>query len=240
MDRFKILTNNALKIIACISMVFDHIGVIMFPEVMWLRAVGRLAYPLFAFCLAEGCYYTKDKIKHLIVIAMLGVAIQLFEYVFLEMIDLSIFIVFSISIILIYLLDDIDKAIRNKKKILSARSIVTFLTLLFGLNVLVYYSLIFDANFGYYGIIVPVILYAVKKYLNKHSWWIYVDCILLIGLFVARTIMTNNVYVLFSLFVIPLLLMYNGKRGKWKIKYFFYFFYPLHLVAIYLISILFR
>ena len=240
MDKFKILTNNALKIIACISMVFDHIGVIMFPEVMWLRAVGRLAYPLFAFCLAEGCYYTKDKIKHLIVIAMLGVAIQLFEYVFLEMIDLSIFIVFSISIILIYLLDDIDKAIRNKKKILSAISIVTFLALLFGLNVLVYYSLIFDANFGYYGIIVPVILYAVKKYLNKHSWWIYVDCILLIGLFVARTIMTNNVYVLFSLFVIPLLLMYNGKRGKWKIKYFFYFFYPLHLAAIYLISMLFR
>ena len=238
MDRFKILTNNALKIIACISMVFDHIGVIMFPEVMWLRAVGRLAYPLFAFCLAEGCYYTKDKIKHLIVIAMLGVAIQLFEYVFLEMIDLSIFIVFSISIILIYLLDDIDKAIRNKK--LSAISIVTFLALLFGLNVLVYYSLIFDANFGYYGIIVPVILYAVKKYLNKHSWWIYVDCILLIGLFVARMIMTNNVYVLFSLFVIPLLLMYNGKRGKWKIKYFFYFFYPLHLAAIYLISMLFR
>lgn len=240
MDRFKILTNNALKIIACISMVFDHIGVIMFPEVMWLRAVGRLAYPLFAFCLAEGCYYTKDKIKHLIVIAMLGVAIQLFEYVFLEMIDLSIFIVFSISIILIYLLDDIDKAIRNKKKLLSFISITVFVALLIGLNILVYYSLIFDANFGYYGIIVPVILYAVKKYLNKHSWWIYVDCILLIGLFVARTIMTNNVYVLFSLFVIPLLLMYNGKRGKWKIKYFFYFFYPLHLAAIYLISMIFR
>ncbi|MBO7535966.1 MAG: hypothetical protein J6T34_02335 [Bacilli bacterium] len=240
MDRFKILTNNALKIIACISMVFDHIGVIMFPEVMWLRAVGRLAYPLFAFCLAEGCYYTKDKIKHLIVIAMLGVAIQLFEYVFLEMIDLSIFIVFSISIILIYLLDDIDKAIRNKKKLLSFISITVFVALLIGLNILVYYSLIFDANFGYYGIIVPVILYAVKKYLNKHSWWIYVDCILLIGLFVARMIMTNNVYVLFSLFVIPLLLMYNGNRGKWKIKYFFYFFYPLHLAAIYLISMLFR
>ena len=57
MDKFRILTNNALKIIACVSMVFDHIGVIMFPEAMWLRAIGRLAYPLFAFCLAEGCYY---------------------------------------------------------------------------------------------------------------------------------------------------------------------------------------
>lgn len=238
MDKFKILTNNALKIIACVSMVFDHIGIIMFPEVMWFRAIGRLAYPLFAFCLAEGCYYTKDKIKHLIVIAMLGVAIQLFEYVFLEMIDLSIFIVFSISIILIYLIDDIDKSIRNKKKITSIISISIFLTLVVGLNILAYYTLIFDANFGYYGIMVPVILYVVKKYLNKHSWWIYVDCILLVGLFVSRTFITNNKYVLFSLFVIPLLLMYNEKRGKWKIKYFFYLFYPLHLVLIYLINLL--
>ena len=212
----------------------------MFPTAIWLRAIGRLAYPLFAFCIAEGCYYTKDKIKHLIVIALLGVAIQLFEYVFLEMIDLSIFIVFSISIILIYLLDDIDKAIRNKKKITSIISISIFLALLVGLNILAYYTLIFDANFGYYGIMVPVILYAIKKYLNKHSWWIYIDCIALAFLFVARTFITNNVVVLFSFLVIPLLLMYNEKRGKWKIKYFFYLFYPLHLAVIYLINLLIR
>ena len=240
MDRFKILTNNALKIIACVSMVFDHIGVIMFPNAIWLRAIGRLAYSLFAFCIAEGCFYTKDKIKHLIVIAMLGVVIQLFEYVFLEMIDLSIFIVFSISIILIYLLDDIDKAIRNKKKITSIISISIFLALVVGLNILTYYTLIFEANFGYYGIMVPVILYAIKKYLNKHSWWIYIDCIALAFLFVARTFITNNVVVLFSFLVIPLLLMYNEKRGKWKIKYFFYLFYPLHLAVIYLINLLIR
>ena len=240
MDKFKILTNNALKIIACVSMIFDHIGVIMFPTAIWLRAIGRLAYPLFAFCIAEGCYYTKDKIKHLIIIALLGVAIQLFEYVFLEMIDLSIFIVFSISIILIYLLDDIDKAIRNKKKITSIISISIFLALVVGLNILTYYTLIFEANFGYYGIMVPVILYAIKKYLNKHSWWIYIDCIALAFLFVARTFITNNVVVLFSFLVIPLLLMYNEKKGKWKIKYFFYLFYPLHLVVIYLINLLIR
>ena len=240
MDKFKILTNNALKIIACVSMAFDHIGVIMFPNVIWLRAIGRLAYPLFAFCIAEGCFYTKDKIKHLIIIAMLGVAIQLFEYVFLEMIDLSIFIVFSISIILIYLLYDIDKAIRNKKKITSIISISIFIALVVGLNMLTYYTLIFEANFGYYGIMVPVILYAIKKYLNKHSWWIYIDCIALAFLFVARTFITNNVVVLFSFLVIPLLLMYNEKRGKWKIKYFFYLFYPLHLAVIYLINLLIR
>ena len=85
---------------------------------------------------------------------------------------------------------------------------------------------------------VPVVLYAIKKYLNKHSWWIYIDCIVLIVLFILRTIVTKNVYVLFSLLVIPLLLMYNEKRGKYNLKYLFYIFYPVHLIVIYLIYLL--
>ena len=235
MDKFRILTNNALKIIACISMIFDHIGVIMFPNIMWLRAIGRLAYPLFAFCLAEGCFYTKNKINHLAIIAIFGVILQVLEYLFIGMVDLSIIVVFTISIILIYLLDDIDSFIKSKKKILTIVCIIIFGAFIVGLNFLAYYTRYFDANFGYYGIIVPVILYAIKKYLNKHSWWIYIDCIVLIVLFILRTIVTKNVYVLFSLLVIPLLLMYNEKRGKYNLKYLFYIFYPVHLIVIYLI-----
>lgn len=42
----------------------------------------------------------------------------------------------------------------------------------------------------------------------------------------------------FSLLAIPLLMLYNGQRGKWKLKYLFYIFYPAHLGILYLISFL--
>lgn len=59
----KILNNNQLKIIACIFMLIDYIGFFLYPEIIILRYIGRLAFPLFAFFIAEGAYYTKNKIK---------------------------------------------------------------------------------------------------------------------------------------------------------------------------------
>ena len=46
------LTGNQLKIIAMIAMTFDHVGVQLFPQVLWLRLIGRLAMPIYAFMIA--------------------------------------------------------------------------------------------------------------------------------------------------------------------------------------------
>ena len=63
-DRFpKFLTGNALKILAALFMTIDHIGVMLFPRVLVLRIIGRLALPIFAFMIAEGCKYTRNKKK---------------------------------------------------------------------------------------------------------------------------------------------------------------------------------
>ena len=52
-----------LKIIAFVTMAIDHIGYVFFPQYMWLRVIGRLAFPIFAYCLALGCVYTKNPKK---------------------------------------------------------------------------------------------------------------------------------------------------------------------------------
>ena len=65
MKKYQVLDGTALKIIAMISMVFDHAGDMFFPDVMWPRMIGRLAMPLFSFCIAEGYSHTKDKKKYL-------------------------------------------------------------------------------------------------------------------------------------------------------------------------------
>ena len=57
------LSAETLKLIACITMLIDHIGAILVPQI-WLRVVGRIAFPIYCFLLAEGAHYTRDKKKY--------------------------------------------------------------------------------------------------------------------------------------------------------------------------------
>ena len=43
-----------LKVIGIVSMTIDHIGYFLFPQMTVLRVIGRLAYPIFAYMIAEG------------------------------------------------------------------------------------------------------------------------------------------------------------------------------------------
>lgn len=53
-QNIRILNGNMLKIIAAITMTIDHIGAILFPHILILRIIGRIAFPIFAFMIAEG------------------------------------------------------------------------------------------------------------------------------------------------------------------------------------------
>lgn len=57
------LSQEALKAIACITMLLDHIGAMMVPG-NTLRIIGRIAFPIFCFLMAEGAYHTKNPRKY--------------------------------------------------------------------------------------------------------------------------------------------------------------------------------
>jgi hypothetical protein len=61
------MTAFKLKLIALVAMFLDHAAVV-FPEHIPLefRAIGRLAFPIFAYLLAEGFRYTKAPEKFLL------------------------------------------------------------------------------------------------------------------------------------------------------------------------------
>ena len=62
MSKFKFsLNNNQLKIIAMISMVLDHVGLVFFSDFEIFRILGRLAFPIYAYMIAEGCTHTKNR-----------------------------------------------------------------------------------------------------------------------------------------------------------------------------------
>ena len=66
-DRLKTnLDTDFLKLIAIVSMLIDHIGGAFFPEVGIFRWIGRLAFPIFCYCLTVGLLYTRDVKKYLL------------------------------------------------------------------------------------------------------------------------------------------------------------------------------
>ena len=59
------ISRTGLKGLAAASMVVDHVGVVLLPQLWLLRCVGRLAFPIYAFFLAQGFRYTKSLARYL-------------------------------------------------------------------------------------------------------------------------------------------------------------------------------
>lgn len=54
------LSQEALKLIACLTMLIDHIAAALMPWRLPMRVIGRIAFPIYCFLLAEGVHYTRD------------------------------------------------------------------------------------------------------------------------------------------------------------------------------------
>ncbi len=60
------LSTTGLKLIAIISMLIDHMGYVLFPNLIFMRAIGRLAFPIFCFTLVEGFFHTRSVPKYML------------------------------------------------------------------------------------------------------------------------------------------------------------------------------
>lgn len=99
------LSGNQLKTIALIAMTVDHMGKQLFPYMGWMQIVGRLAFPIFAFMIAEGCTYTKNRKKYFGGMALLALVCQAVYFVAERSLYQSVLVSFSMAILLIYAID---------------------------------------------------------------------------------------------------------------------------------------
>ena len=218
----QVLNGNHLKLIAAFAMLLDHAGILLFPEVLLLRILGRLAYPIFAYMIAEGCRYTRSRLRHFLMIFGLGTACQIVYYFLSGDTYFSILITFSLSILLIYCLQKARKAWTEKKAVLPA---IAFLAAVAGVWVLNRYV---NIDYGFWGIMAPVL---VSLFPEKGKTGRILPVLMMAVCLVCLGITFGGVQ-WYALLCLPLLLLYSGKRGKYPMKYFFYLFYPAHLVIL--------
>ncbi len=59
------ISADALKLLAMLTMVVDHVGAVLFPRMLILRAVGRLAFPIYMWLLVEGFAHTSSRKRYM-------------------------------------------------------------------------------------------------------------------------------------------------------------------------------
>lgn len=221
------LSSNVLKIIAMVTMVIDHVGFYLFDNAEPLRIIGRLSFPIFAFLIAEGCFYTRNKLRHLLEVFGLGAFCQI-VYVFSGGdLYLNVLLTFSLSILTIYSIDLTKKA----PKLICIPFLTVFAVIFVSCGVPYFFpSLGLSFDYGLPGIMLPVMVSIPSRREYK-----------LIAAFIGIVGVCINYGGIqwFSLLSLIPLALYSGKRGKYKLKYTFYFFYPLHLAVIYLVKMFF-
>ena len=223
--KFSGLTGNQLKLIALVSMTCDHVGLQLFPDVLLLRIIGRLALPIFAYMIAEGCRYTRNRRKYLLRMASLAAVCQIVYFFAMGSLYQCILVTFSLSICLIYALDRWQERGDRGSRLLA----LGVLVLIFVLSVVLPDFLPgFEIDYGLMGVLLPVLIYFGRPVQNY----------LLAGLILLGFAYGGIQW--WSLAAIPLLAVYNDQRGKYNIGKLFYIYYPLHLMVIYGISLLIK
>lgn len=207
---------ETLKWIAIISMVIDHIGFIMLGDNEVWRSIGRIAFPLFGFTMVHNfLFFTRDKKKYINRLWLFAVISQP-AYTLTIKDDLNVFFILALSLSSIWLIQSIAKEERRERDKYIAYMVITILGTLMSLS----------TSYGIIGF-----LFLLSLYLGFHFKKV---CIL--SLVFLLLLNYGNIYYAIGALLVPLIIHFSDKinieiprRGKW----FFYLFYPLHLLIIY-------
>ena len=218
----QILDGTMLKIIAMVSMVSDHVGDLFFPGVMWLRMIGRLAMPIFSFCIAEGYAHTRDKKRYLLRMGIFALISEVpFDLAFEGKVGFghqNIMLTFFLSILALKIFD----LIRGEEPRNIGKTVLGTLAVL----VMAGLALLLRADYTIFAVIAVFLFYVLR---NRHP-------LVRSGVGVAFLALTRTMgyYCTTGFSLIPLLL-YNGKRGR-GLKWLFYAFYPGHLLLLFVLK----
>lgn len=260
------MTSTHLKIIALITMFIDHVGQFIPDTPEWFHWIGRVAAPLFIYTVAIAYQHTKNRKKYITRLYLFSLGMACLNYsiniVFNET-QLYITNNFFASLFLIVMILSIfeKRKIKYLFFLLTWQIIATLLSMLFVEILEINLTSSIHASYQFFGsifgsilfveggplfILLGLLLYLTRK--NKGGIvFIYSAFSLFCYMAFMRWghipealysyILPFGGYQWMMIAALPLMLLYNGKKGA-GLKYFFYIFYPSHIVILYVIGVL--
>jgi hypothetical protein len=220
-----------IKIFAMIFMVVDHVGAVLFPQIFFLRLIGRLSFPLFAWLAANGSVHTTNIKRYLVRLFGFAVISQVPFYFFHRLIDpttwaTNIFFTLGIGVGVIAVLKT------------NRRATVQILAICGGALL----AQLLHTDYGAFGVLFIIVCYLYYRSMPKMAVTLValICCSYIIPsvLQIVQTHAVENPLKLFEpigLASFAFVAYYNGQQGK-KMKYSFYMFYPLHLILLIVVA----
>lgn len=239
MKNDKGINSSELHIIAMITMLIDHIGYVFYPSTIWLRCIGRIAFPIYAFLLTEGYHKTSNKYKYVARIFLIGIISEIpYNYMTGNALRYSHMqnVMFELVLGLV-ILELLNKIKHNKD--------FWVIKICYGLLILILMSLakICNLDGGVPGVLL-IITFEISRCIIHNKIFELISIILLFGImFDSRMVWIIPSIIgiklqTFRVASLPFIWKYNGEKGinsRW-FKWITYLFYPIHITFLVIIK----
>lgn len=201
------MTGFQLKLLAMLAMTADHIGAVFFPEIPLLRWIGRLAMPVLCFFIGEGLRHTRSPRRYLLRLTWFALLSELpFDLAFyggIEWGHQNAYFTLALGLLALWAIQS-----RGMEGWLLALTAALAAELL-------------GCDYGMYGVLLILLL---DRFHRARSEQLAAAALLNLAFFGLQT-------QTLSLIALPLLWLYNGKRGR-DDRRLFYLYYPAHLCVL--------
>jgi hypothetical protein len=190
-------------------MVADHIGAVFFPDILAIRFLGRLSFPLFAWLIGQGEKHTRNLRLYLGRLIILGGVSQPIFYLVFRYFALNILATLSLGLLAIKL-----------NKLTRVKLLFPFI-----FAALAQYT---NCEYGAYGVFV-IFLLSEFNYARIFWWikWLALHSLI----FFLPGLPSYQFLAGLAPIILILWKREQGQKAKW-----FYLFYPLHLALILLVQ----
>ena len=201
------MTGFQLTLLAMLAMTADHIGAVFFPEIPLLRWIGRLAMPVLCFFIGEGLRHTRSPRRYLLRLTGFALLSELpFDLAFyggIEWGHQNAYFTLALGLLALWAIQS-----RGMEGWLLALTAALAAELL-------------GCDYGMYGVLLILLL---DRFHRARSEQLAGAALLNLAFFGLQT-------QTLSLIALPLLWLYNGKRGR-DDRRLFYLYYPAHLCVL--------